>query len=216
MSRDVPKEVVTRLLRWRSHPWHMVEDGVVYTLDSVDLKNPIKKFPNKEYLKIITDIWLNADPPLVAIPKSRRVLMSWLVSYLHLHLAMFNEGARIYFQSEKEPKSAELLDRVEFIYDHIPQEMMPKWALPKIRRFKKPPKIEFVGLNTTIEGVPEGARQLAQFTATAVLMDEAAFWQMGKESFGALKPTTEGGGRVTVISSANKGWFYDLCYDKQQ
>jgi len=44
----------------------MVEDGVVYTLDSVDLKNPIKKFPNKEYLKIITDIWLNADPPLVA------------------------------------------------------------------------------------------------------------------------------------------------------
>lgn len=215
MSREVPSDVVERLYRWKLHPWHMVEDGAIYTLDSVDLKNPIKTFPVKEYLKVITDIWLTADPPLVAIPKSRRVLMSWLVAYLHFHLAMFNEGARVYFQSEKEPKSAELLDRVEFIYQHIPQEIMPRWALPKIRRFKKPPKIEFVGLNSTIDGVPEGARQLAQFTATAVVMDEAAFWLLGKESFGALKPTTEGGGRVTVISSANKGWFYDLVFDKE-
>ena len=194
----------------------MVEDGAIWSLDPVDLKNPIKKFPTKEYLKVLIDIWLEANPPLVAMPKSRRVLMSWLVTFLHLHLAMFNEGARIYIQSEKEPKSAELIDRVEFMYDHIPADLLPRWALPKLRRFKKPPKIVFEGMNTFIEGVPEGARQLAQYTATAVLMDEAAFWHRGKESFGALKPTTEGGGRVTVISSANKGWFYDLCYDKNQ
>ena len=192
----------------------MVEDGAIITLDSVDLKNPIKKFPTTEYLKQVSDVWLHADPPLVAFPKSRRMMMSWLVVLLHLHMSMFNEGSRIYFQSEKEPKSAELLDRAEFIYDHIPQELMPRWAIPVLKRYKKPPKIEFEKLNSFIEGVPEGARQLAQFTATAVVMDEAAFWHLGRESFAALKPTTEGGGRITVLSSAQRGWFYDLCYDK--
>ena len=216
MARDVPKDVIDRLLRWRNHPWNLIEDGAIWTLDSVDLKNPIKKFPIKEYLKVITDIWLEADPPLLAIPKSRRVLMSWLITYLHLHLAMFNEGARIYIQSEKEPKSAELLDRAEFIYDHIPQELMPRWALPKLRRFKKPPKIEFVGLNSYIEGISEGANQLRQYTCTAVMLDEFAFWHLAKESLGALKPTVEGGGRITIISSANKGPFYNLCYDRSQ
>ena len=193
-----------------------MEDGAVWTLDSVDLKNPIKKLPPKEYLKVITNIWLNADPPLVAIPKSRRVMMSWLIAYLHFHLAMFNEGARVYIQSDKETKSAELLDRAEFIYDHIPEELMPKWALPKMKRFKRPPRLEFEGLNSFIEGISEGANQLRQFTCTAVMLDEFAFWHLQKESLGALKPTTEGGGRITVLSSANKGPFYDLVFDKGQ
>ena len=214
MAREIPQDIIARLMRWRAHPWNLVEDGAVWTLDSVDLKNPIKKYPNLEYLKTVSNIWLEADPPLVAFPKSRRMMMSWLVILLHLHLAMFNEGSRVYIQSEKEPKSAELLDRAEFIYDHIPPDLMPNWALPKLRRFKKPPKIEFEKLNSFMEGVPEGARQLAQFTASAVVMDEAAFWHLGRESFAALKPTTEGGGRVTVLSSAQRGWFYNLVYDQ--
>ena len=64
-----------------------------------------------------------------------------------------------------------------------------------------------------MKGIPQGANQLRGPTASAVLLDEASFWEKGRESFSATKPCTEGGGRVTLISSASLSWFKDLVFD---
>ena len=139
------------------------------------------------------------------------MLVSWLMVWCHLWIAMFHEGAAVYFQSDKEDKSNELVQRAEFIYNHFPPSEI---ILPKLKGGRAMwCNMTWPGINSFIKGIAQGARQLAQFAATAVLMDEAAFWEEGRASFAATKPTIDGGGRVTIISSAQAGWLRDLCND---
>ena len=133
-----------------NNPWAMVEDECIFTLDQTDLLNPIKPFPNKKWLEAISQIW--RDENLLALYKSRRMTCTWLFVFLHLWLAMFREGVAIFFVSDKEDKSDELVKRAEFIYKYIPENMVLK---PRIKSSYC--YLEFPGLNSYIQGVPQGA-----------------------------------------------------------
>ena len=180
--------------------------GLIWTLDETDLSQPIKEFPQSDWIELVINEWL--EHRLIAIPKSRRMMMTWTMALCHLWLAMFHEGANVFFISDKEEKSDALVKRAEFIFDHIPAGQL---LLPKKR--SKFCLMEFPGLNSCIRGVPQGAGQLRQYTATAIFMDEAAFWEKAQETFVASKPTIEGGGRITLVSSAQEGFFCDLVFD---
>jgi len=188
------------------NPWAMVEDGHIWTHDEVDLLHPVKRFPNNPWLEQITSLWLTEN--LFAVYKSRRMMITWLMVFLHLWLAMFREGAAIYFVSDKEEKSDELVQRASFIFDHISDDAVLK-PVAKLSYCY----LEFPGLNSFIMGVPQGANQLRQYGATAVLADEFAFWDKARETFMATKPTVDGGGKFTAISSPGEGFFKELCFD---
>lgn len=200
------EQVAENMAVYFENPWAMVEDGCIYTLDQTDLLTPVKTFPNDPWLKEITAHWLVEN--LVAIPKSRRMTITWLMIFLHLWLAMFREGAAVFVVSDKEDKSDELIDRAEFIYKHIPDDKVLK---PKAKRSHC--YLDFPGLNSYIQGVPQGADQLRQFTATAIFADEFAFWEKARETFMASKPTIDGGGKFTTVSSPQEGFFKELCFD---
>lgn len=208
-------DLISRTKEVMEHPWAAIERGLVWTLDSTDLRQPIKKFPADPWLRDLTDEWLKADPPLFAVPKTRRMMISWLMVWNHQWIAMFHPGAHVYVQSETEAKSHELIERAGFIYEHIPPGVIALPA-PKPGKNGAPTMWCYMGfpkLHSFMQGIAQGANQLRQYTATAVMMDEAAFWEKGRESFGATKPTSEGGGRITVVSSAQNSWFRDLCFD---
>lgn len=188
------------------NPWAMVEDGIIWTMDEVDLLNPIKRFPNNPWLKTMTEVWLSEK--LFATYKSRRMMITWWLVLLHTHLAMFNEGCAIYFVSDKEEKSDELVRRAAFMLDHIPDDAILKPGYKYSYCY-----LDFPGLNSFIMGVPQGADQLRQYGATAILADEFAFWDRARETFMASKPTIDGGGRFSVVSSPKEGFFKDLCFD---
>src|SRR5678815_4460408 len=123
VSEDASASRIARNMDvWFHNPWAMVEDGAIYTLDPVDILNPIKQLPNKPWLEYICNYWLSGL--LTLVPKSRRMMISWLMAFLHLHLAMFNEGVNIFFVRDKEEKSDELVKRAEFILKFIPENMM--------------------------------------------------------------------------------------------
>lgn len=206
-------QLIAKVQRYRSHPWAAIEDGIIWTLDSVKLSDPqgvIKKFPPHPWLRELTDIWMGCT--LLAVPKSRRMMVSWLAIWWHLWLAMFYPGAHVYCQSLNEDTAHnEIIERAGFIYNHIPATAFPR---PRLKSDKVLwCLISFPKLYSFMKGIPQGANQLRGPTASAVLMDEAAFWEKGRESFGATKPCTEGGGRVTLISSAQLGWYKDVCFD---
>ena len=206
-SRDeLATKIAKNMEAYFLNPWAMVEDGVIWTLDQTDMIYPIKRFPNHPWLEAVTNIWL--QEPLFAMYKSRRMTITWLMVFLHTWLAMFREGASIYFVSDKEEKSDELVQRAAFILDHIPDDMVLKPRYKYTYCY-----IDFPGLNTFIQGVPQGPDQLRQFTATAILCDEWAFWERARETFGGAKPTIDGGGRFTGISSPKDGFFKELCFD---
>ena len=202
--------IVAKVKRLRESPWAAIELGLVWTLDSVDMRSPIKKFPNQPWLRELTEFWLKHK--LFACPKSRRMMLSWLMTWNHLWLAMFHPGAQVFMQSETEEKSNELISRAEFIYNHFPKDAFPR---PRLKNDKALwCLMSFPKLYSFLKGVPQGANALRGYTATAVMLDEVAFWEHGRASFAATKPIIEGGGRVTLISSAQNGFFRDICYDE--
>jgi len=202
----VAAKIAHNMQGYFQNPWLMVEDSCIYTLDQTDLLNPIKPFPNQPWLKTISEIWL--EERLLALYKSRRMTITWLMVFLHLWLAMMREGVAVFFVSDKEEKSDELVDRAKFIFKYIPDTMFLKPQSKSSYCY-----LEFPGLNSYIQGVAQGADQLRQFTATALLFDEFAFWERARETFMASKPTTDGGGKLTCISSPRESFFKELCFD---
>lgn len=201
------KTIAQNMQRWHADPWAMIQDGVVWTLDEVDINNPIKRFPAHPWLEQIVREW--EANKLILIPKSRRMMISWLMNYLHLWLAMWHPGVAAFYVSSNERKSADAIKKMLFIYRHIPESVMLK---PKLK--DKQCLLEFPGLDSYIMGIPEGEDQLRQYTATALVFDEFAFWERPMESLAAAKPCITGGGRLTIVSTPGKECFRSLAFDE--
>jgi len=140
--------------------------------------------------------------------------MSWTNIALYLWDAIFHEVRDHAFVSKKEDDAGELVKRAEFIYDHIPENCIPKDLLPRKETRAKPQQLIFPDLQSKIQGFPMGADQLRQFTFSGILGDECAFWEEAQKFYSAAYPTIEGGGRMTLISSRSPGFFQRLVYDQ--
>lgn len=210
---DLPQRVIENFIRYRNDPWLFLIE-CVYTLDPVDEKNPIKLYPNKDYLKFFVRVWQTEK--LLAVPKSRRMTMSWTALGLEIWSVIFHKGKNTAIVSKKETDAAELVQKMEFIYKHIPTDKIPRELLPALDNGKMradPPALKFSEIYSKIQGYAMTPDQLRQFTFSSIVGDECAFWQNGEDFYAASKPTTDGGGRITLISSVAPGFFKKVCYD---
>ncbi len=202
---------------YEANNWAFLRD-CVYTIDQVDLNapDPVKPFPSDlEYLEFLAQLW-NREK-LIGIPKSRRMTCSWNFISLYTHDTIFNSNRFNAFVSKKEDDAGELVARAEHIFKHIPEWRIPKALLPKIKNGKmtsQPPILHFEDLNSKIQGFPQGADQLRQFTLSGILGDECAFWEHAQKFYSASKPTLDGGGRMTLISSRSPGFFKRIVFDR--
>lgn len=202
-------EVYDRLEKIRNDPWEFLTK-CVKTQDQVDKDNPIKPFPaHFTYLKYYVRLWQKQRK--IAVPKSRRMFMSWCNIGLHIWDTMWHEGRATAFVCKKEDDSDELVRRAKFILENLtdvlPKELIPRWEY-------KFCKITFPELNSFIQGFPQGADQLRQFTFSAILGDEISFWPDAQLFYSAAYPTLEGGGKITLVSSPGPGFFKSLVFDQ--
>ena len=191
-------------------PWVFAEE-CCYTYDPQDQKNPVKKFPaHFKYLKIYFRTW--QQKRMLAVPKSRRMFLSWATLILYLHEAMFRPGKKMAFVSKREEDADELINRVEFILKKI-QEMglLPPDLMPKYKRTYC--LLDFYEIGSTIEAYPSGSDQLRMHGFSGIMGDEMAFWPFPEKMYASAMPTIEGGGRFTAISSPAPGLFKDLVFD---
>lgn len=207
-----PSEYLERFKAVRSDPW-VFATKMVRTKDEVDRKNPIKPFPSDlAYQKLYMRLWQKY--PKIAVPKSRRMMMSWTNIVLYVWDTMFNVGRQQAFVSKKEDDSHELIERARFILDNLDTEYLPKELIP--RWTCKFGELSFPELGSRILGFPSGADQLRQFTFSGMLFDEMAFWDNAEDAYASSVPTIEGGGRMTLISSPAPGFFKRLVFDELQ
>jgi len=192
---------------WSVDPWSWIRD-CCWSVDEAD--KAVKRFPDKEYLKQICNVWTRES--ILAIPKSRRMLLTWVMLALHLHHALFNQHAGVFIQSDKQTKSDYLLGqhRLLFIYNHLPTG----YPWPQIERRAAGEEggtrlIEFDN-GSRIAAIPQGADALRQYTASAVMCDEIAFWAWAESTWTALRPIIQGGGKITLVSSAGPGFFQKI------
>lgn len=197
-----------RLSRVSQDPWEFMR--IVRTKDQVDKETPIKFFPRKEYIKLYTRVWMRE--PKIAVPKSRRMMMSWTNIILYTWDTMFSVGRHQAFVSKKEEDADDLVDRAKSVVENLDYSQIPKELFPEC--VKTYCCLKFPQLDSKIEGFPQGADQLRQFTFSGLLFDEFAFWEKAEDAYSSALPTIDGGGRITAISSPAPGFFKRLVFDR--
>lgn len=193
------------LQSWREDPWSFIRDCCL-TKDEAD-QGRVKHFPEKEYLKRVCE--LSQKEPILCIPKSRRMMMTWVCLAIILWEGLFKDNQMIFVQSKKFDDSCYLLgiDRLMFMYENLPhnRHQFPK-LVKKISSDKGYSVLKFSN-GTTFMAVAEGPDQLRQYTASRVYCTEMAFWDSAELTWIALRPVIQGGGKILIDSSANPGFF---------
>ena len=210
MKKELPDDILERFALIKKDPWIFIK-YCVFTLDQADPKKSIKPFPSdKKYIEFYCRIWQKY--PLIAVPKTRRMVMSWTNIALYTWATMFHIGKHYAYVSKKEDDADELVRRSKFIVENIPQDILPKNLIPEwTYKFNV---LEFPQLNSKLQGFPQGADQLRQFTFSGIFGDECAFWEKAEDFYSASFPTLEGGGRMTLVSSPGPGFFKRLVFDQ--
>lgn len=204
-------DLLTRFEKIRHDPLEFLK--CVWTFDPSDKLHPVKRFPwHKEYVQYYVRIWQVKNK--IAVPKSRRMIMTWLNVALFTWDAMFHIGRHEAFVSKKEEDSDELVRKAKFIVENLDRQKIPRELLPTFEYTYA--KLKFPQIDSLIQGFPSGEQQLRQYTMSRLLFDEMAFWEDAEGSFSAAVPTIQGGGQVVCLSSPAPGFFKRLVFDEFQ
>lgn len=144
---------------------------------------------------------------LLIILKARQLGITWLCCAYALWLCMFKRGQVVLLFSKGALEAYELARRIRVMYLRLPLWMRHRNPLVK-DNFS-----EMAWANgSRIQSLAATRTAGRSFTASLVLMDEAAFMQWATELYTALKPTIDGGGQLFVVSTANgeQGLFHKL------
>jgi len=140
---------------------------------------------------------------LILIPKSRQMLISWLLCSLTLFRAL--EGGMHLLLSKNQFSADELLRRIGFIFDYLPEKLKLKTVLRSRRQLEISGRGRIISLPAT-EDAPR------MHSPASVFWDEMAFTPYADKIWSALKPCLDNGARFTGVSTPNGagGIFYDL------
>ncbi len=217
MAPELSEDPLIRYDQIRSNPWLFMK-YCVFTIDEVDQDNPIKRYPSElRYLWLVVQMVLRYKK--IAIPKSRRMTISWTIIAFAVWDTIFHKGKFWAFTSKKEEDAKELISRAEFIIRHIPPNIISPDLLPKMKNGKmqtSPPVIEFEDIFSKIQGFPQGGNQLRQRGCSGIFEDECAFQEESEDTYVAAEPTIKGGGRMIKVSSRSvedMGFFKKLVFD---
>lgn len=183
------------------------------TVDEHDRITPFKNFPEKEYIIEIIRRWYKSDR--VLIPKSRQMMITWLMMALHLWYAL-SPGQKVLILSKDETTANDLIEkRIIPIIERLPPYLRPPNF--DVGRNWKPSKgeLSFPELNSEIKAFSSSNRSARSYTASAFFFDEMAHLDNVGEIWKAIKPTVDGGGKFTGVSTPNgKEFFYHLVADE--
>jgi hypothetical protein len=137
------------------------------------------------------------------ILKARQLGLSWLAAAFACFKGL-QPSSRVLLLSKTEDDAFELLSKVEFVFEHLPEE------LRKPLETDNKSTLEFEG-GGIVRALPSTQNAGRGFTARLVIADEAAFHQWAAQNFKAYRATVADGGQLLILSTANGvgGFFYD-------
>ena len=198
--------------RWRADCWAWVCEQV-QTVD--EATQAVRPWPSdKHYLHELFVLFQTEK--MLAIPKSRRMMLSWcLATYLSWRARYFPHQLLL-VQSATEAKAAYLVgERCRFIEEHLRQ---PAYARP-YRSWRTMQglvgKIRYRSTGSEILSVAQGADIVRSFTFSLLCMDEVEFQREGSAALVAALPAVEKGAQIILISTSNgpQGALARLCQD---
>jgi len=141
---------------------------------------------------------------MVAVPKSRRMMVSWLIAAWSCWRARYHPNNLILIQSEVESKSAYILDaRICYIEDNLRQSAYFRKYDSWKTKVGSVGKIKYQTTRSEIVAIPQGADTVRAFTFSALIMDECEFMQEGPQSYAAAMSQVEKGAKIIIVSTSN-------------
>jgi len=208
------------------------------TKDEHDIVNPIKPFPDEDYLRSLLDCllvsgkmitpreayyalraghsesWLAAlyNSGIVCVEKSRHVMATWLACCYCLWRAKFRPHQLIIIQSKREEDAANLVFNKE---PYIARISFLESHLPDHLKSVQFPSGGCYGHlyfpnGSHIWAIPEGGDIIRSNNPSVIFSDEAAFQPEFGAAYTAAIPAMKGGGQLVAISSAEPGEFEQL------
>jgi len=192
-------------IQYAQDPWKFFCQQVITKDESAEITeaNQDRRYPwpkHHEYLKEVIQVLRNE--PLVAIPKSRRMMVSWLLSAFFVWDARYHPNGALFYMSETEQKAAFAVDkRCYFIETNLKD--------PAFRRTPSTSKTK-TGLighityenDSYIWALASGGDVLRQYTATRIFLDESEFQDEASETVRAALPMVENGAQLILASSS--------------
>lgn len=145
---------------------------------------------------------------LLLILKARQLGISWLACAYALWLCMYHPGKIVLAFSKGQDEANELTRRIIVMYERLPEAIRAAHPMTK----SNTEEVAW-GNGSRVKSMPATPSAGRTFTASLVIMDEAAFMTWAAKLYTALKPTIDGGGKLIILSTANgtDNLFYDLC-----
>lgn len=169
-----------------------------------------ERFPDDPHLFFATRIWERER--ITAWPKSRQIMMTWLISSLYLHDCLFFPSRLNFIQSQKEEDSDAVLERVFLMYQKLPV-FMRNWQ-PLVYGKKTFCSIKFARNRSIFRAIPAGPDHIRGYTITGLFIDEAVYHDDVEKTLTAADPALGSKGRLTMISSAGPSLFHQIVMDQ--
>lgn len=208
-----------KLAKWRV--WWSLQDfrnflSLLTTIDETDRRR--KKWPDYEFLAILANELQDPKNNLLWIPKSRRMLLTWICCAYVLWDALRSNVYLGILQSQKEDHSKKLIhDKIKVLW-----ELLPYWyrfvvtdGLPDQVRFTVL-EMTFPG-NRTIMSVPQGSHQFRQHTPSVIMVDEASHHEEFEQTLASVLPFLEKKTvkLIFVSSVTGEGLFSRILKDER-
>lgn len=196
---------------YAAEPWRWICEQA-RTAD--EATQEIREWPSdKAYLKDLTEI-LSSDEKLIAIPKSRRMLVSWLCAAWVTHRARYFPHNAIFWQSQNETKAAYVLDkRCKFIEDNLVDVELRREYTSTIVHGGLIGRLTYTRTGSHLWAVPQGGDVFRSFTPSVLVMDEADFQDDGHEALTAAIPLAEKNAKLILVTTSNgpRGVVAGIC-----
>lgn len=179
------------------------------TKDEQDSEHTFKPFPDREYFRYLTHM-ANTNPVL-AVEKSRTMMVTWWASGYCLHHIMTHPGARAIFWAQDERRALKLREYAWVLWEQQDPALKDLFPVlrPKERQSFDRIELRDGGIGLAIPGKDPDV--IRSEHPSIVMMDEACFIENGAEAFDVAISSRVP--KVLVVSSAAPSWFRILTKD---
>lgn len=181
-------------------------DPLLWCMEQVQTQDEatqqLLRFPvDKVYLEDLFHVLQTKQ--MVAIPKSRRMFVSWAISMYFLHKIRFFPHWNVYWQSLTEEKAAYIVDqRCRLVEDHIdPLFQKPYKAIRT--KTGSVGKLTFLESQSYMLAIPQGDDQIRSLTPSALVMDECDFQPEAHKALKAALSTVEKKSQIILVSTSD-------------
>jgi len=191
-------------------------ENYVYTEDP-QASSPVRKWPHYPHLQAFLQAIAGAPGiprrKIVGVKKSRHLLFTWALCVFLVQLCAFTPHKQGMIQSQKEEKAKALINfRIRFILREIARRF--PWLLPSVPHLTSQ-SVVFTfpdGSRSSIWSVPQGPDQVASYSPSVVVVDEAALQEHFKMTYYTSLPAVSSGGQFVAVSSVRPdAWFNRFC-----